>query len=116
MKFFLLLVLSFAIFGFSAAQVYGYSPIQFDPNNNILVGYLNYGIAQATEAAQSNGQLAGDWYWTYVLDLETKFVSGINYYAFSVDIANLGRDTATIMVVVTVAADGTESLKSYAIM
>ena len=114
MRFFLLLVLSLAIFSFSDAQ--GYSQTQFDPNNQLLVGILNYGIAQATFAANANGQLAGQWYWTDVLSLETEEVSGTNNYAFTVDIANYSGDTATIMVLVSVAPGGTESLKNYAIM
>jgi len=114
MRFFLLLVLSLAIFGFSAAQ--GYTPIQWDPNSQQLVSILNYGIAQATLAANSNGQLAGEWYWTDVTSVETEVTSTRTNYSFVVDIANYSRDTATIMVIVSVASDGTESLKNYAIM
>ena len=116
MRFFVLLAISLAIFGLSAAQ--GYTPIQWNSNNVHLVSFLNYGIAQATTAAQLNGQLPGQWYWTDVTSLESQFNSGSGTtdYAFIVDIANFDRDTATIMVIVTVASDGTESLKNYAIM
>jgi len=121
MKFFVLLVLSLAIFGFSSAQGTsgtpgGYNPITFSPSNSQLVTILDYGVDQAVPKAIAAGQISeGEWNWTNVISAQVQVVAGMNY-DFIVDIEDDSGDTARLNVIVFVAPGGkTMSLSNWAI-
>ena len=118
MKFFALLVLSFAIFGFSSAQSTpgGYTPIKWNPANQQLVDILDYGVDQAVPKAIAAGQISkGDWAWTNVISVQNQVVAGMNF-DFIVDIADGNGDTARLNIIVFVAPGGTTmSLSNWAI-
>ena len=118
MKFFIALVLSLAILGFSSAQSTpgGYSPIKFNPNNKQLVAILNFGVDQAVPQAIAAGQISnGIWSSTNVISAQNQVVSGMNY-DFIVDIADETGDTARLNVIVYVAPGGkTMSLSNWGI-
>ncbi len=108
MKFFIALVLSLAIFGFSNAQSTpgGYSPIKFNPNNKQLVAILNYGVEQAIPKAIAAGQISqGTWNYTSVLSASNQVVAGMNF-DFVVEIKDKTGDTARLNVIVFAAPGG----------
>ena len=118
MRLLILLVLYLANFGFSAAQGAPgtWTPVQWDPHNDQLVGILDYAVGQATFAAMGAGQLSPDyWQWTNVISVQTQVNSGTNY-EFNVDIATDNGDTAKLMVIVLISEDETnETLESYTV-
>ena len=118
MKFFILLVLSLATFGFSHAQSTpgGYTHIKWNPANQQLVDILDYGVDQAVPKAIAAGQISeGNWAWTNVISVQNQVVAGMNF-DFIVDIADGSGDTARINVIVFVAPGGTTmSLSNWAI-
>jgi len=118
MKFFVLLVLSLALFSFSSAQSTpgGYTPIKWNPNNKQLVAILNFGVDQAVPQAIAAGQISkGKWNWTNVLSVQNQVVAGLNF-DFIVEIADGNGNTARLNVIVFVAPGGKAmSLSSWAI-
>ncbi len=88
MKFFLLLVLSFAvIFGFTTAN--NSTTVQWDPNNQQLVNILNTGLEEAVaEAIQSEQILNCKYNWTKVTSVENCNMAGMTSYSFSVLVGN----------------------------
>ena len=118
MKFFIALVLALAVCGFVTAQGTpgGYTPIQWNPNNEELVSLLDYGLQEAIPDAIANGQIAkGEWSWIIVNSVEAQVVVGMNYL-FNVDITDGTGDVVTMDVTVFDGLDGTMSLVSYEIL
>ncbi len=94
----------------------GYTPIQFNPNNEELVSILDFGVEEAIPEAIAAGKIAnGEWNWTKVNSVQAQVVAGMNYM-FNVDIADGTGDTASMNVIVYDALDGTMSLVSYEIL
>ncbi len=117
MKFFIAFVLALAVCGFASAQGTpgGYTPIQFDPNNQQMVNALNYGVSQAIPQAIAAGQISdGVWVNTGIISTQEQIVAGINY-DFIVNIGDQNGDTARLNVIVYVALDGTMTLSNWAI-
>jgi len=118
MKFFIALVLALAVCGFVSAQQQpgGYTPIQWNANNQTLVSFLDFGVQSAVPEAIQAGQISqGNWDWTNVISVQTQVVDGMNY-DFIVDIEDGTGDTARMDVIVYVAPDGSAmSLNSYAV-
>ncbi len=118
MKFFIALVLSLAIFGFSNAQSVpgGYTPIKWNPANQQLVDILDYGVAQAVPLAIAADEISeGNWEYTNVISVQNQVVAGMNF-DFIVDIADGSGHTARLNVIVFVAPGGNEmNLSSWAI-
>ena len=116
MRFLVLVVLSLAIFSLSTAQGTpgNWTPVQWNPNNDNLVGILDYAVGQVTFAAMGVGQLSPDyWQWTNVISVQTQVASGTNY-EFIVDIASSSGGTAKLTVIVLTSEDETsESLVNY---
>ena len=121
MKFFIALVLSLAIFGFATAQQTqgtpgGYTPIQWNENNEELVNILDYGLQNAIPEAIAAGKLSkGNWTWIKVNSVEGQVVVGMNY-KFNVDIFDGNRDVAFIDFVVYDDLQGNMSLESWEIL
>ena len=118
MKFFIALILALAVCGFASAQQQpgGYTPIQWNANNQTLVSFLDFGVQSALPEAIQAGQISqGNWDWTNVISVQTQVVDGMNY-DFIVDIEDGTGDTARLNVIVFVAPGGsTMSLSSYAV-
>ncbi len=118
MKFFIALVLSLAIFGFSNAQSIpgGYTPIKWNPSNQQLVDILDYGVAQAVPQAIAADEISeGNWEYTNVISVQNQVVAGMNF-DFIVDIADGTGDTARLNVIVFVAPGGNDmNLSSWAL-
>ncbi len=117
MKFFIVLVISLALFGFSNA--YSYTPIQWDPENEQLVDILNYGVNKAVSDAIAEEKIAdGQWNWINVIRVEVEMIDdecGSNF-EFIVEIENDIGDTANLAVIVFLSSDETnEKLANYAI-
>ncbi len=94
----------------------GYSPIQWDANNEELVSILDFGVDEAIPEAIAAGKIAdGNWNWTKVNSVQEQVVAGTNYM-FNVDIADETGDTASMNVIVFDGLDGTMSLVSYEIL
>jgi len=94
----------------------GYTPIQWNPNNEELVSLLDYGVEEAVPEAIAAGKIAkGQWNWTKVNSVQAQVVAGMNYM-FNVDIADGTGDVASMNVIVFDGLDGTMSLVSYEIL
>ncbi len=117
MKFFIALVLALAVCGFtSAQQMGGYTPIQWDSNNQQLVDILDYGFEQAIPQAIASGEISeGEWNWTNVVSAQEQIVAGINY-DFIVDIEDENGNTTRMNLIIFVAPGGDSmSLSNWAI-
>ena len=112
MRSLILLVLSLAMFGFSNAlsTPTGYTPIAWNPNNQVLLNILDYGVDQAIPKAIAAGKLPeGEWAWTTVLGAFYQVVGTGKYFNLVVDIEDGNGYVARLGVIVLVypTASGT---------
>jgi len=122
MKFFIVLILSLAVFSFANTQGIGsivggnYFSVKWDPNGP-LAYLLNYGLQMSVPHAIVAGKLAnGDWNWISVNSVKAQMLNGMNY-DFNVEIRDGNGDTANFDVVVHEGTDGrTLSLSSWQVL
>ena len=104
MKFFIAVVLALAVCGFaSAQQTGGYTPIQWDANNQTLAEILNFGVQSGVSEAIFAKQIPDnqEWFWTNVLSVQVKVVPDDGtWFDFIVDIEDINGDTARMEVIV----------------
>jgi len=87
------LALLLAVFNFAAAYneeqiVGGYTPLEWNGEDQELTNLLNWGVQEAVWEAIEAGELeAGEWHWTEVNSVSSQVVAGTNY-DFDVDITN----------------------------
>jgi len=121
MRFFALLLLSLALFGFSNAQPTpgdDWAPIQWSPANQELAEVLDYGIDTAVPDAIAEGELAdGEWNWKDVTSVGIQVIDEGTYFKYYVDIENESGDIAQFVMIVFLYSDGTtKKLLSFEVL
>lgn len=128
MKFFIILVLALAVCGFATAQVNvgvqdvpdledgGLLPVQWDPNDEKLVGVLEFSLQGVIPAAISAGQIpSGNWAWTKVNSVEASSIHEMKYQ-FNVDISDGAGDIVDLVISVEMSPLGKVKFLNYSVL
>ena len=84
----LLAILNFASAYDEETIVGGYTPLEWNGEDQELTDLLNWGVQEAVWEAIESGELeAGEWHWTEVNSVSSQVVAETNY-DFDVDITN----------------------------